>query len=116
MVNKASGKGYESTDFYSNIKFKFIGIENIHIMRNSLQKLIEGTLPYCVHLPFPVPTFTPGWGEESALPKDTNKWQASGSNPRPLDWKPVEHIYNCLTTLPITHLNNRLPLGACIYC
>ncbi|XP_071951261.1 phosphatidylinositol-3,5-bisphosphate 3-phosphatase MTMR6-like [Antedon mediterranea] len=41
MVNKASGKGYENTDFYSNIKFKFIGIENIHVMRNSLQKLIE---------------------------------------------------------------------------
>ncbi|XP_071787047.1 phosphatidylinositol-3,5-bisphosphate 3-phosphatase MTMR8-like [Asterias amurensis] len=41
MVNKASGKGYENTDFYANIKFKFLGIENIHVMRNSLQKLIE---------------------------------------------------------------------------
>ncbi|XP_033123580.1 myotubularin-related protein 6-like [Anneissia japonica] len=41
MVNKASGKGYENTDFYSNIKFKFIGIENVHVMRNSLQKLVE---------------------------------------------------------------------------
>ncbi|XP_038063077.1 myotubularin-related protein 8-like [Patiria miniata] len=41
MVNKASGKGYESTDFYTNIKFKFLGIENIHVMRNSLQKLTD---------------------------------------------------------------------------
>ncbi|XP_072170824.1 phosphatidylinositol-3,5-bisphosphate 3-phosphatase MTMR8-like [Diadema setosum] len=41
MVNKASGKGYESTDVYTNIKFKFLGIENIHVMRSSLQKLIE---------------------------------------------------------------------------
>lgn len=41
MVNKASGKGYESTEVYTNIKFKFLGIENIHVMRNSLQKLIE---------------------------------------------------------------------------
>ncbi|XP_072040916.1 phosphatidylinositol-3,5-bisphosphate 3-phosphatase MTMR8-like isoform X2 [Amphiura filiformis] len=41
MVNKASGKGYENTDFYSNIKFKFLGIENIHVMRASLQKLTE---------------------------------------------------------------------------
>ena len=42
MVNKASGKGYESTEVYTNIRFKFLGIENIHVMRNSLQKLIEG--------------------------------------------------------------------------
>lgn len=42
MVNRASGKGYENEDFYTNIKFKFIGIENIHVMRNSLQKLLEG--------------------------------------------------------------------------
>lgn len=41
MVNRASGKGYENEDFYTNIKFKFIGIENIHVMRNSLQKLLE---------------------------------------------------------------------------
>lgn len=41
MVNKASGKGYESTEVYNNIKFKFLGIENIHVMRNSLQKLID---------------------------------------------------------------------------
>ncbi|XP_078601978.1 phosphatidylinositol-3,5-bisphosphate 3-phosphatase MTMR6-like isoform X1 [Branchiostoma floridae x Branchiostoma japonicum] len=41
MVNKAAGKGYESTDFYSNIRFQFLGIENIHVMRNSLDKLIE---------------------------------------------------------------------------
>ena len=44
MVNKASGKGYENTDFYSNIKFKFLGIENIHVMRNSLQKLTDGEI------------------------------------------------------------------------
>ncbi|KAK7481955.1 hypothetical protein BaRGS_00026758 [Batillaria attramentaria] len=41
MVNKAQGKGYENESFYSNMKFQFLGIENIHIMRNSLQKLVE---------------------------------------------------------------------------
>jgi len=42
MANRAAGKGYENEDNYCNIKFQFIGIENIHVMRNSLQKLIEG--------------------------------------------------------------------------
>lgn len=41
MANKAAGKGYESTDFYENVKFQFVGIENIHVMRQSLQKMIE---------------------------------------------------------------------------
>ncbi|XP_059484789.1 myotubularin-related protein 6 isoform X1 [Neocloeon triangulifer] len=41
MANRAAGKGYENENFYENIKFQFIGIENIHIMRSSLQKLLE---------------------------------------------------------------------------
>ncbi|KAB5571298.1 hypothetical protein PHYPO_G00223370 [Pangasianodon hypophthalmus] len=41
MANRATGKGYENEDNYTNIKFQFIGIENIHVMRNSQQKLIE---------------------------------------------------------------------------
>ena len=41
MANKAAGKGYESTDFYENVKFQFFGIENIHVMRQSLQKMTE---------------------------------------------------------------------------
>ena len=42
MANKAAGKGYENENFYANIKFQFIGVENVHVMRNSLQKLVEG--------------------------------------------------------------------------
>lgn len=41
MANRATGKGYENEAFYENIKFQFLGIENIHVMRASLQKLIE---------------------------------------------------------------------------
>lgn len=44
MANRATGKGYENETFYSNIKFKFLGIENIHVMRSSLQKLVEGQI------------------------------------------------------------------------
>lgn len=44
MANRAAGKGYENEDNYCNIKFQFIGIENIHVMRNSQQKLIEGVV------------------------------------------------------------------------
>ena len=51
MANRAAGKGYENEDNYSNIKFQFIGIENIHVMRNSLQKMLEGKpFPYAQHL------------------------------------------------------------------
>lgn len=42
MINKAQGKGYENESCYANMKFQFLGIENIHIMRSSLQKLVEG--------------------------------------------------------------------------
>lgn len=42
MANRAAGKGYENEDHYANIKLQFIGIENIHVMRNSQQKIIDG--------------------------------------------------------------------------
>ncbi|KAM5288202.1 phosphatidylinositol-3,5-bisphosphate 3-phosphatase MTMR6 isoform 6-T6 [Ctenodactylus gundi] len=50
MANRAAGKGYENEDNYSNIRFQFVGIENIHVMRSSLQKLLEvnGTKGLCV--------------------------------------------------------------------
>jgi len=41
MANRAAGKGYENENFYSNTRFHFSGIENIHVMRASLQKLVE---------------------------------------------------------------------------
>ncbi|KAK4887660.1 hypothetical protein RN001_003931 [Aquatica leii] len=41
MANRAAGKGYENEAFYENIKFHFLGVENIHVMRNSLTKIIE---------------------------------------------------------------------------
>lgn len=44
MANRAAGKGYENTEFYENVEFQFIGIENIHVMRQSLQRLAYGTL------------------------------------------------------------------------
>ena len=48
MANRATGKGYENETFYTNIKFQFWGIDNIHVMRASLQKLVEGSSLMCV--------------------------------------------------------------------
>jgi myotubularin-related protein 6/7/8 len=45
MANRATGKGYENENFYDNIKFNFLGIENIHVMRNSLSKVVD--CKYC---------------------------------------------------------------------
>ena len=39
--NKLAGKGYETTDKYTSMRFKFAPIENIHVMRSSLAKLVE---------------------------------------------------------------------------
>jgi hypothetical protein len=47
MANRAAGKGYENEAFYSDMKFQFCGIENIHVMRGSLQKLTEGKHLLC---------------------------------------------------------------------
>lgn len=44
MANRAAGKGYENEAFYENIKFHFLGVENIHVMRNSLAKVVESEL------------------------------------------------------------------------
>ncbi|EZA54228.1 hypothetical protein DMN91_000584 [Ooceraea biroi] len=41
FANRAAGKGYENENFYDNIKFHFFGIENIHVMRTSLNKLLD---------------------------------------------------------------------------
>uniref|UniRef100_A0A8C4WZG5 Myotubularin related protein 8 n=1 Tax=Eptatretus burgeri TaxID=7764 RepID=A0A8C4WZG5_EPTBU len=41
IANRAAGKGYENEENYANIRFRFLGIENIHVMRNSLTKLLE---------------------------------------------------------------------------
>lgn len=41
-ANKAAGKGFENERHYENMKFNFFGIENIHVMRGSLNRLLEG--------------------------------------------------------------------------
>ena len=33
------GKGYENSEYYTKCEFQFLGIENIHVMRKSLEKL-----------------------------------------------------------------------------
>lgn len=42
MVNKVQGKGFEDVRNYTNMQFHFFDIENIHVMRSSLAKLLEG--------------------------------------------------------------------------
>uniref|UniRef100_A0A1I7XJE2 phosphatidylinositol-3,5-bisphosphate 3-phosphatase n=1 Tax=Heterorhabditis bacteriophora TaxID=37862 RepID=A0A1I7XJE2_HETBA len=41
MVNKVQGKGFEDEKNYSNMRFYFFDIENIHVMRASQQKMLE---------------------------------------------------------------------------
>ncbi|CAF2134637.1 unnamed protein product [Rotaria magnacalcarata] len=41
VANRAAGKGYENEVNYSNMQFKFCPIENIHIMRSSLNKVLD---------------------------------------------------------------------------
>ena len=41
MANRAAGKGYENEQYYVSAKFHFFPIENIHVIRASLNKLLE---------------------------------------------------------------------------
>ncbi|CAG8530431.1 12744_t:CDS:2 [Cetraspora pellucida] len=41
MVNVAMGAGTESVENYKNCERKFMGIDNIHVMRESLGKMVE---------------------------------------------------------------------------
>ena len=42
MANRAVGKGYEAAGYYPNTSYQFYNIQNIHVMRESLQKMLEG--------------------------------------------------------------------------
>lgn len=46
MVNTAVGAGTENIENYKNCKKIYSGIDNIHVMRDSLNKLVEGTGVY----------------------------------------------------------------------
>lgn len=51
VANQAKGGGYESISHYSDTSIHFLGIENIHVMRESLSRLLEllranATQPY----------------------------------------------------------------------
>lgn len=39
VANRYKGAGYEQTEFYQDCEIEFMGIENIHIMRTSLEKV-----------------------------------------------------------------------------
>ena len=41
-ANAAMGKGFESTENYLNCRREFLGIENIHVMRDSLGAMLDG--------------------------------------------------------------------------
>jgi len=44
LVNQMTGAGYESTGDYKRSRFKFLGIGNIHVMRESLARLSKAAL------------------------------------------------------------------------
>ncbi|CAH8627726.1 unnamed protein product [Dicrocoelium dendriticum] len=41
LTNRAQGKGYEDVTVYRNISIQFFDIENIHVVRGSLEKLLK---------------------------------------------------------------------------
>ncbi|CAI2163102.1 5917_t:CDS:2 [Funneliformis geosporum] len=41
MANTAMGLGSENTEYYKNCEKRFMGIDNIHVMRESLAKIVE---------------------------------------------------------------------------
>lgn len=49
MANQAKGAGYERQDIYKNTRFKFLGIDNIHVVRDSHRKLYEQCHPFNIN-------------------------------------------------------------------
>ncbi len=45
LANMAKGGGYESEDAYANAELIFLDIHNIHVMRESLRKVMV----FCIH-------------------------------------------------------------------
>lgn len=43
MANVAKGAGTENMEYYRNCKKLYLGIDNIHVMRDSLAKIVEAT-------------------------------------------------------------------------
>jgi myotubularin-related protein 6/7/8 len=41
VANQAKGGGYENAENYKDCKIEFMNIENIHVMRESLHKMLE---------------------------------------------------------------------------
>ena len=46
VANQAIGAGYERVEIYRATKFKFLGIDNIHVMRESYRKVCMACSPY----------------------------------------------------------------------
>jgi len=44
MANVAMGAGYENVEHYKGSRLEYLKIENIHVVRDSLNKLIESKL------------------------------------------------------------------------
>ena len=44
IAQTAMGAGTESSDAYKNAKIVFLGIENIHVVRESMNKLVDNML------------------------------------------------------------------------
>ncbi|KAJ5072830.1 myotubularin-related [Anaeramoeba ignava] len=43
VANRAKGGGFENSEGYSEFKIQFLGIDNIHVMRDSLNKLFHSS-------------------------------------------------------------------------
>jgi hypothetical protein len=51
LAQMAMGGGTESSDAYKGARIVFLGIENIHVVRDSLSKLMDGKL-FSLHANF----------------------------------------------------------------
>lgn len=49
-ANSVKGAGTENMTFYKNCKKEYLGIDNIHVMRSSLNGVFQGTSMFRPHL------------------------------------------------------------------
>uniref|UniRef100_A0A6G1SH81 Myotubularin-related protein 8 n=1 Tax=Aceria tosichella TaxID=561515 RepID=A0A6G1SH81_9ACAR len=76
MANRAAGKGYENEQYYLSAKFHFFAIENIHVMRASLNKLLDACNVKQSATEFPTIIATSNWLKHVKSLLDTSNFIA----------------------------------------
>lgn len=77
VANMVMGKGYELVGNYADISLQFLDIENIHVQRESLGRLLEATMPSMVSSTYSSSASSASSGSSKRSAAASNQWLAA---------------------------------------